>query len=151
MRVEASQLSGRISSCPAFRNQSRIKQQSSRCLACQAQSSNDLAESDDDSKIEEFEKELRSRRRASEAAPKASSGNSAEQQSSRPKWEKNQLVPEGWNSMSASQKATQLYMGERGLLFWINRLAVGGLIGTGVLWVAFRFVGPALGLYTLAG
>lgn len=81
-----------------------------------------MKDDDDDARLEQFEKELRSKRRASEDASAPSS--TAAQQSGKPRWEKNQLVPEGWENMSVSQKATQLYMGERGLLFWINKLAV---------------------------
>ncbi len=56
----------------------------------------------------------------------------------------------GWDEMDPFQKANQLYMGQRGFLFWANKAAlwsVGGLI---VGWAIFRFVGPALGLYQLA-
>ena len=52
--------------------------------------------------------------------------------------------------MDPLQKASELYMGQRGFLFWANKAAlwsVGLLIGG---WVIFRFVGPSLGLYQLA-
>jgi hypothetical protein len=52
--------------------------------------------------------------------------------------------------MDPLQKATELYMGKRGLLFWANRAAWASVIGLLVGWALFRFVGPALGLYTLA-
>jgi hypothetical protein len=52
--------------------------------------------------------------------------------------------------MDPFTKATQLYMGKRGFLFWAvesAKYSVGSLI---VGWALFRFVGPALGLYKLA-
>ena len=52
--------------------------------------------------------------------------------------------------MSSVEKAGELWSGERGALFWANKIAyasVGVLVGS---WVLFRFVGPALGLYSLA-
>lgn len=51
--------------------------------------------------------------------------------------------------MDPLQKATELYMGKRGVLYWSQQAAtysVGILI---VGWILFRFVGPATGLYTL--
>lgn len=51
----------------------------------------------------------------------------------------------------AEKKLNELYMGERGFLFWINKFAYASvfiLIGG---WIVFRIVGPALGLYQLAG
>ena len=41
-------------------------------------------------------------------------------------------------------------MGQRGFLFWANKLALWSVGGLAVCWILFRFVGPALGLYRLA-
>lgn len=53
--------------------------------------------------------------------------------------------------MDAFEKATELYMGQRGALFWANKLAFAGAWVLGGAWVLFRVVGPALGLYKLSG
>lgn len=66
-------------------------------------------------------------------------------------WEEGKLFPEKWDQMSAPQKAQQLWMGDRGFLFWTNKLAYGALFVIGFAWVVFRFVGPGLGLYDLVG
>ena len=68
-----------------------------------------------------------------------------------PEWKEGKLLPEGWEEMTSAQKATQLWMGDRGLLFWSNKAAYASLFIIGGLWVVFRFVGPALGLYDLSG
>lgn len=51
--------------------------------------------------------------------------------------------------MNTGQKIYELYAGERGLLYWASQAAWYSSIGLGIAWVVFRFVGPALGLYTL--
>ena len=66
-------------------------------------------------------------------------------------WKEGELFPEKWEEMTVGEKVTQIYMGERGLLFWSNKLATGALFVVGFVWVVFRFVGPGLGLYDLAG
>jgi hypothetical protein len=53
--------------------------------------------------------------------------------------------------MDAFERATELWMGERGFLALSGQAA---LWGSGLLiggWVVFRIVLPALGLYKLAG
>ena len=52
--------------------------------------------------------------------------------------------------MNPVEKASQLYMGQRGFLFWANKAALWSVGGLAVGWILFRFVGPALGLYRLA-
>ncbi len=64
-------------------------------------------------------------------------------------WREGQLFPVGWEQMGIFEKGWQLWAGERGFLFWSNKLALQACIFLGVAWVLFRFVGPALGLYTL--
>ncbi|KAL4857326.1 hypothetical protein ACK3TF_002610 [Chlorella vulgaris] len=102
---------------------------------------------------------------ALEAAAKARKGVKAEQaeamRPSRPakassssangmaEWKEGQLFPEGWEEMDPFTKVQNLYMGKRGFLYWATQSAyysVGGLL---VGWALFRFVGPALGLYSL--
>ena len=57
--------------------------------------------------------------------------------------------PKDWEAMSLSEKALELYVGERGALFWLNKLAYASIFIIIGGWIAFRFVGPALNLYQL--
>ncbi|KAG2430878.1 hypothetical protein HXX76_009852 [Chlamydomonas incerta] len=66
-------------------------------------------------------------------------------------WEEGQLFPEGWERMDLGTKLTELYLGRRGVLFWANKAAYASVFGLLGGWILFRFVGPALGLYKLAG
>eukprot|EP00197_Chlamydomonas_leiostraca_P011445 CAMPEP_0202869544 /NCGR_PEP_ID=MMETSP1391-20130828/12514_1 /ASSEMBLY_ACC=CAM_ASM_000867 /TAXON_ID=1034604 /ORGANISM="Chlamydomonas leiostraca, Strain SAG 11-49" /LENGTH=169 /DNA_ID=CAMNT_0049549877 /DNA_START=42 /DNA_END=551 /DNA_ORIENTATION=+ len=66
-------------------------------------------------------------------------------------WKENQLFPEGWDNMNAGQKVTEILYGRRGVLFWLNKAAYASVFVLIGGWVLFRFVGPNLGLYTLAG
>ena len=65
-------------------------------------------------------------------------------------WPEGQLLPSGWERMSAAQKAVELYQGRRGFLFWASQAAWYSVIGVGFGWVLFRFVLPGIGLYKLA-
>ena len=67
----------------------------------------------------------------------------------RRRWKEGEAFPEGWNDLNAAEKVYELYVGERGLLYWVNRVAFAALVSLGVSWVLFRFVGPLLGLYEL--
>eukprot|EP01026_Neomeris_dumetosa_P003704 TRINITY_DN1099_c1_g1_i1.p2 TRINITY_DN1099_c1_g1~~TRINITY_DN1099_c1_g1_i1.p2 ORF type:complete len:177 (+),score=22.03 TRINITY_DN1099_c1_g1_i1:33-533(+) len=69
--------------------------------------------------------------------------------SNRAEWKEGQLFPEGWENMDAGQKLFELWTGERGMLFWMNKIAYGALFVIVGGWVLFRFVGPTLGLYEL--
>ncbi|KAG2496029.1 hypothetical protein HYH03_005951 [Edaphochlamys debaryana] len=66
-------------------------------------------------------------------------------------WKEGQLFPEGWDQMDLGKRLTELYLGRRGIIFWTNRVAFGAVFVILGSWVIFRFVGPALGLYKLAG
>lgn len=66
-------------------------------------------------------------------------------------WKEGKLFPEGWEELSLPEKITELYVGERGVLFWANKAAYASVIGLIVAWICFRFVGPSLGLYELKG
>jgi hypothetical protein len=81
---------------------------------------------------------------------KVSSQDTVKNGAQQSKWKEGKLLPEGWEKMSGAEKASQLYMGERGFLFWANKLAFASVFVMGGLWVFFRFVGPGLGLYELA-
>ena len=65
-------------------------------------------------------------------------------------WKEGSLLPEGFDKMDPLEKAGQLWTGERGLLFWLNKAAYASLFIVVGGWVLFRFVGPALGLYELS-
>lgn len=74
-----------------------------------------------------------------------------ETSTARARWPKGQLFPDGWEQMDALERATELWMGERGFLALSGQAA---LYGSGLLigsWIVFRIVLPALGLYKLAG
>lgn len=54
-----------------------------------------------------------------------------------------------WEEMSLAEKAGELYVGEKGMLFWLNKFAYASIFIMVGGWVLFRFVGPSLGLYQL--
>ncbi|MED6144742.1 hypothetical protein PIB30_018415 [Stylosanthes scabra] len=54
-----------------------------------------------------------------------------------------------WEEMTISEKAVELYMGEKGALFWLNKFAYASIFIMIGAWILFRFVGPALNLYQL--
>ena len=58
-------------------------------------------------------------------------------------------APKKWEEMSITEKAIELYVGEKGLLFWLNKLAYASIFIVIGAWILFRFVGPALNLYQL--
>ncbi|XVF15900.1 hypothetical protein REPUB_Repub09cG0196300 [Reevesia pubescens] len=58
-------------------------------------------------------------------------------------------VPKKWEEMSITEKAIELYVGEKGLLFWLNKFAYASIFIVIGAWILFRFVGPALNLYEL--
>lgn len=54
-----------------------------------------------------------------------------------------------WEEMTLSEKAAEVYVGEKGLLFWLNKFAYASIFVVIGGWILFRFVGPSLGLYQL--
>jgi hypothetical protein len=58
-------------------------------------------------------------------------------------------APKKWEEMSLTEKALELYVGEKGALFWLNKFAYASIFIMIGLWIAFRFVGPALNIYQL--
>ncbi|XP_050371198.1 uncharacterized protein LOC126789148 [Argentina anserina] len=58
-------------------------------------------------------------------------------------------VPKKWEDMSLGEQALELYLGEKGLLYWINKFAYASIFIVIGAWILFRFVGPALNLYQL--
>lgn len=57
--------------------------------------------------------------------------------------------PKDWDSMTLGEKAVELYVGEKGLLFWLNKFAYASIFIIIGGWILFRFVGPSLNLYQL--
>ncbi|KAI5061743.1 hypothetical protein GOP47_0024248 [Adiantum capillus-veneris] len=57
--------------------------------------------------------------------------------------------PKDWESMTLAEKAWEIYVGEKGALFWLNKIAYAAIFVIVGGWIAFRFVGPALNLYQL--
>ncbi|KAL2927333.1 Transketolase chloroplastic [Bienertia sinuspersici] len=58
-------------------------------------------------------------------------------------------IKKNWEEMSMSEKAIELYMGEKGFLFWVNKFAYASIFIIIGGWILFRFVGPSLNLYQL--
>ncbi|KAL8035001.1 hypothetical protein ABFX02_12G068400 [Erythranthe guttata] len=58
-------------------------------------------------------------------------------------------VPKDWESMTLNEKLLELYVGEKGALFWLNKFAYASIFIVIGGWIVFRFVGPALNLYQL--
>ncbi|XP_059640665.1 uncharacterized protein LOC132282871 [Cornus florida] len=54
-----------------------------------------------------------------------------------------------WEDMTITEKAIELYVGEKGALFWLNKFAYASIFIVIGAWILFRFVGPALNLYQL--
>ena len=54
-----------------------------------------------------------------------------------------------WEDMSVAEKAVELYVGERGALYWLNKFAYASIFVVIGVWILFRFVGPSLNLYQL--
>lgn len=54
-----------------------------------------------------------------------------------------------WEEMTLTEKAIELYVGEKGMLFWLNKFAYASIFIVIGGWILFRFVGPSLGLYQL--
>lgn len=58
-------------------------------------------------------------------------------------------APKKWEDMSLAEKTMELYVGEKGVLFWLNKFAYASIFIVIGGWILFRFVGPSLNLYQL--
>ncbi len=106
---------------------------------------------DEEARLEALEASVRTKKGARPPAPGGrGSGRASSFDDPYAEWKEGQLFPEGWEKMDPLQKATELYLGKRGILFWSTKAAWGGIISLIVAWAVFRFLGPALGLYQLA-
>lgn len=110
---------------------------------------------EDEARIEALENQLRKAKpqKAARQIPirNMTPKQQASSSSNRAAWKEGQLLPEGWEQMDVFEKVTELYLGQRGVLFWANKVAYASVFVLGGAWVLFRFVGPALGLYKLQG
>jgi hypothetical protein len=105
---------------------------------------------DEESRLEALESSLRARKGAVKTPSSSQpTNNDARKVPGTAEWKEGQLFPEGWEDMDPFQKATELYLGKRGFLFWSTKLALGGVVFLVAAWIAFRFIGPSLGLYQL--
>lgn len=130
----------------------QMRMRPSRARSVRVSAKKDIDEGEE--KLEAYEQYLRSGKRMNreefEKIAERRQSRTAQQQA-QVVWREGALFPEGWDDMDPFEKMTQLYMGERGLLFWANKAAYASVFILGGAWVLFRFVGPALGLYELAG
>ncbi|XP_027347739.1 uncharacterized protein LOC113859123 [Abrus precatorius] len=86
----------------------------------------------------------RSRRQAKRLMEMGTDSNS--RQSTKPKVPE---TPKKWEDMTLNEKAIELYMGEKGALFWLNKFAYASIFIMIGGWIVFRFLGPAFNLYQL--
>lgn len=111
--------------------------------------------SEDEARIEALQGQLRKGKAQKSARQIPIRGMTPQQQpssvSTRAEWKEGKLFPEGWQQMDAFEKISELYLGQRGVLFWVNKVAYASVFAVIGAWVLFRFVGPALGLYKLQG
>ncbi|KAL5199723.1 hypothetical protein ABZP36_020926 [Zizania latifolia] len=82
-----------------------------------------------------------------EISMKATKSKSASAASAPPRREKQRSKK--WEEMDLAEKAVELYVGEKGLLFWLNKFAYASIFIMVGAWILFRFVGPSIGLYQL--
>jgi hypothetical protein len=100
-------------------------------------------EEEEEARLEAFEARLRSSSSASASVnrqKKNASGSDMQQQRGRAEWKKGELFPEGWEEMDPIEKATEIYLGERGILYWSTQLTIWGLVLLVVVWVGFRLL-----------
>lgn len=107
---------------------------------------------EEEARLEAFEARLRSSSSSSGSLSrqrKNASNTDMQERRGRAEWKKGELFPEGWEEMDPIEKATEIYLGERGILYWSTQLTIWGLVLLVAAWVVFRFLGPSLGLYAL--
>ncbi|EAZ02357.1 hypothetical protein EE612_036478 [Oryza sativa] len=85
---------------------------------------------------------------SSSSRPAASKSSASASASAATRREK-QTRRKEWEEMSMAEKAGELYVGEKGLLFWLNKFAYASIFIMVGAWILFRFVGPSIGLYQL--
>ena len=122
----------------------RVRSQGTGRGARPTQTTRAAADSDD---IEAIEQRLKGKRGKKEKEGYFDSYPTKESKIPKGMWETD---PASWDAMPVEQRAWKLWTGEPGMMYWMNQ---GSLYGAGTLafvWVLFRLVFPALGLYQLA-
>ncbi|KAG0452701.1 hypothetical protein HPP92_025093 [Vanilla planifolia] len=105
----------------------------------EGKSNDDASNAAANSRAAPFRLEIRYRRRSSRRKAKEEQVLSAARAPMKKKWEE----------MTAVERALEFYMGEKGVLFWLNKFAYAAIFVIVGGWILFRFVGPSLGLYQL--
>ncbi|XP_004509355.1 uncharacterized protein [Cicer arietinum] len=120
-------------------------------ITCSSSSSNTDTNNDETDSVQaptdEQPVELRIRRRSRRQARRQRENGAVSngmQQASKVK-----AAPKKWEEMSLTEKAIELYVGEKGALFWLNKFAYASIFIMIGAWILFRFVGPALDIYQL--
>lgn len=116
-----------------------------RSVVCAAEESN--PQDDSESRLAELESRAR---KGKGPQPISRAFPEAQTETKQVIWNEGELLPQGWDQMDPLEKATQLYMGERGALFWLNKAAFASVFIIAGAWIVFRFIGPAVGLYELS-
>jgi len=111
------------------------------------QDENEIVQEDAEERIARLEATARRRPTATEQTARDTADDLPP--SNMREWKEGELLPDGWEELNTKDKAWELYAGERGALYWANRIALAASIAMGVAWVFFRFVGPQFGLYEL--
>uniref|UniRef100_A0A383VJ08 Uncharacterized protein n=1 Tax=Tetradesmus obliquus TaxID=3088 RepID=A0A383VJ08_TETOB len=106
---------------------------------------------DEEARIEALEARLRKGGKPRQIPIRNMTRKQEQVDASRAEWKEGKLFPEGWEQMPLPDKVAELYLGQRGMLFWANKAAWASVWVVGGAWVLFRFIGPALGLYKLQG
>ena len=138
--------------CTRFHNTFVQPRRQIRMQAGDGDGPDEVTQQAEEERVEAFESRLRggdSAGRKKKMNDSVSGNATMSAANRRAEWKKGQLFPEGWEEMDPIEKATELYLGERGILYWSTQLTIGGLVLLVVAWVGFRFIGPALGLYQL--
>lgn len=104
---------------------------------------------DEESRLEALEAVIRAKKGV-KAVQMGSAQRGSQMDPNEVEWREGSLFPEKWSEMDPLEKATQIYMGKYGALYWANKAAWFSIIGVGGLWVLLRIVLPALGLYRTA-
>lgn len=108
------------------------------------------ASSSSEGDVEALEARLGVGRRARKQQQQAEGGGGGGAQSKQGAPAKPKQAAKAWDSMSFTEKAWSLYIDpDKGVLFWLNKLAYGAIFAVIGGWILFRFIGPALGWYQL--
>mmetsp|Transcript_18638 Transcript_18638/g.63502 ORF Transcript_18638/g.63502 Transcript_18638/m.63502 type:complete len:149 (+) Transcript_18638:133-579(+) len=106
------------------------------------------AEEELERRVETLEARLKAQKGSREPLPSSSAEQAPPPDPAKPLYAQTP-TPQEWETLSGTEKLYNIWVREKGVLWYINQSAyysVFILIGG---WIVFRFVGPALGLYQL--